>query len=43
MNNSTYGKTHITLEQAKKQQGKSNLSKLLTEQEKEKKKNDKNS
>lgn len=31
-------KTNITLEQAKKAKGKSNLSKLLAEQQKEKKK-----
>ncbi len=31
-------KTHITLEEAKKTKGKSNLSKLLAEQQKEKKK-----
>ena len=31
-------KTHITLEEAKNTKGKSNLSKLLVEQQKEKKK-----
>ncbi len=35
--NRVTNKTKITLEEAKKKQGKSNLSKLLLEQEKEKK------